>query len=541
MRSIRIAIGGAILIAATANAGAQTARTDPHANSLSLLVIDQGRIAEPSRIVTDKLAPKASAKPNKGVLTGRSRPASPTPASKSNVPVMVAGPEAQAARPQGTGSWLLLCMLGGGVVGAAVVWFVRGSAKVRTHPTPRRKEQADQAMGPHSASANDDRRDDRAFAYSRRRPPPSNVRASGYDEHWAPSRERQETAPPRRPNRASAYDVRRERSRVTDETVPRGGHDRASAYDSRRVGSKESDETGEHAPAYDSHRASSERQEAEQPSRYNPGSAYDAFWDALRDGRETDRPSRHTAAGTPVERAPPGATQPRVAAKRQPNADNMLYDSLEQEITTLLGRPTGKNSQRQEAAQPGGRNAASADVAVAAGWSRSATPVEPNPLDLPYAVETRQPYADKMFHESLEQEITSLLGRSSGKNSSGAKADPPRGRNAASTYDAVRDALGESQQADQLTRRNGASAYDAVSGALSEGEEGVDQPSNRNMAFAYDAVRDALSEGEEVDQPSDHNAASSHDAVRDALGEREEANELLGAMRLLHRNPSVRL
>jgi flagellar protein FliO/FliZ len=37
------------------------------------------------------------------------------------------------------------------------------------------------------------------------------------------------------------------------------------------------------------------------------------------------------------------ATPPRAVEIRQPNAGKMLYDSLEQEMASLLGRPTGKN------------------------------------------------------------------------------------------------------------------------------------------------------------------------------------------------------
>jgi hypothetical protein len=38
-----------------------------------------------------------------------------------------------------------------------------------------------------------------------------------------------------------------------------------------------------------------------------------------------------------------GTTPPRAADTRQPTAGKMLYDSLEQEMASLLGRPTGKN------------------------------------------------------------------------------------------------------------------------------------------------------------------------------------------------------
>jgi flagellar protein FliO/FliZ len=38
-----------------------------------------------------------------------------------------------------------------------------------------------------------------------------------------------------------------------------------------------------------------------------------------------------------------GTSPPRAAETRQPNAGKMLYDSLEQEMASLLGRPTGKN------------------------------------------------------------------------------------------------------------------------------------------------------------------------------------------------------
>ena len=60
--------------------------------------------------------------------------------------------------------------------------------------------------------------------------------------------------------------------------------------------------------------------------------------DAARDARPR--------SATPAEPNPLdefGTTPPRAADTRQPNAGKMLYDSLEQEMASLLGRPTGKN------------------------------------------------------------------------------------------------------------------------------------------------------------------------------------------------------
>jgi hypothetical protein len=74
MWSFRIAVGGAVLIAAMASASAQTAWTDPHADPL--LVINQGPNVGRPPIVNDKPAPKTSAKTSKGVVTARSRLAS---------------------------------------------------------------------------------------------------------------------------------------------------------------------------------------------------------------------------------------------------------------------------------------------------------------------------------------------------------------------------------------------------------------------------------------------------------------------------------
>jgi hypothetical protein len=64
--------------------------------------------------------------------------------------------------------------------------------------------------------------------------------------------------------------------------------------------------------------------------------------DATRDARPISMPR----SATPVEPSPLddfGTTPPRAAETRQPNAGKMLYDSLEQEMASLLGRPSGKN------------------------------------------------------------------------------------------------------------------------------------------------------------------------------------------------------
>ena len=64
--------------------------------------------------------------------------------------------------------------------------------------------------------------------------------------------------------------------------------------------------------------------------------------DATRDARPISMPR----SATPVEPSPLddfGTTPPRAAETRQPNAGKMLYDSLEQEMASLLGRPSGKS------------------------------------------------------------------------------------------------------------------------------------------------------------------------------------------------------
>ena len=64
--------------------------------------------------------------------------------------------------------------------------------------------------------------------------------------------------------------------------------------------------------------------------------------DTTRDAR----PSSTLRSATPAEPNPLddlGTTPPRATETRQPNAGKMLYDSLEQEMASLLGRPTGKN------------------------------------------------------------------------------------------------------------------------------------------------------------------------------------------------------
>jgi flagellar protein FliO/FliZ len=64
--------------------------------------------------------------------------------------------------------------------------------------------------------------------------------------------------------------------------------------------------------------------------------------DTARDARPNPMPR----SATPAEPNPLddlGTMPPRAADTRQLNAGKMLYDSLEQEMASLLGRPTGKN------------------------------------------------------------------------------------------------------------------------------------------------------------------------------------------------------
>ena len=564
-RSRAVSQGDAAVMQGTAWPAAYASAQNPMLASPPALDFPAAALKEPAHVVAP--SPVAVAEPVRLATV-------PTPASQSSVPIMVVEPEPRAKSPREAYIWrLLLGALGGGVLGAAIVWFLVRLGTGRARLTPRRKVEAEQAMRFDRASGYDNRRDDRASAYDKGRYD-SGERQD--DRHWAGSREREETAPPWRRNRASAYDDRGAGSRGNDETGPRWRHDQASEYDDHRAGSRESDETRrrwrhDQASAYNSRWDSRETQKGDRPSGYKAAaSAYDALWDALRDGEEIGRPSGHDANSSsdaaldararlalPVESNrldELGTTSPRAAQTRQRNAGKMLYDTLEQEITSLLGRPTDKNSQRQKADQPSGdkvasdydtvrdstereatdhpsiHSAVSAYDAVRDARPRSASAVEPNPLDElgttpPRAAEMRQRNAGKMLYDSLEQEITSLLGRSTAKNSWREKADQPSGRNAASAYDAVRDALSEGEEVDQSSGRDAASAHDAVRDALGEGEA-VDQLGGRDTASAYDAVRDALSEGEEVDQPSSRDGATTDDNVlRDALREWKPADQ----------------
>src|ERR1700683_101013 len=374
MWSIRIAMGGAVLVAAMASANAQTARTDPHAGPLPLLEINQQPVAEPSPVVADEPARQTDAKPRKGIAATRSQRASPspgnaarpqaaatrsrasqgvaqgtawpaayadapsqketfplaspsapdlpadapkepahlvlpsavaaaeqvrpatvrTPAPQPSVPTMVVTPEAPARIPQVT-SWLVLGTLGGGVVGGiAIVWFVMGLRTARTSATPRREEAADQPVRTNRASADDDRRDDRALEY---------------DEGLEDSEEWGQTNPPWRDNRASADDDRLARSEQSEETGPPWRHNRTSAHDRPRD-DKESDPRRV-VPAYHAVRVALGERRKAPPSGRNVASAYDAFFDALRGTEEADQPSDRNAASAydaVRDARPPSAT-----------------------------------------------------------------------------------------------------------------------------------------------------------------------------------------------------------------------------------------
>ena len=515
----------------------------------------------------------------------------PTPAPQPGVPTMVAEPEPRAASRQGAGTpWLLLGTLGGGVVGAAIVWLIVGSRTARAGPMPRREEKADQAVRHQPAFAYDNRRSDPplgardneestqprgydlASTYDNRR----DDRASASAERQPYSREWQNVGRPSRHDRASAYDRRRDDSGEWETADPRGGDNQASAHDDRwpDSGVRKRTELPWVASAHDavSH-ALEEIEEADKAIGRNAASAHDAIRDA----------PPHSA--TPVEPNPLyelGTTLPLTTQTRRSNTDKMLYVSLEQEITSLLGRPIGQSPRREEAHEPSGRKAAPASDDVRDSRSRWETPAGPNPFDglgaaapretrqrksgntlyddleqeaaalsrrpggrnsqreggetprgrnaasayesvsrarprlerlaepdpfdelgaaVPRSVKARQSSAEKRFFDSLEEEITSLLGRRTNKNSQMGEFDQPRGRKATSVFDAVRDALRERREADEPSGYNAASVYDTVHDASGEWSE-ADQPSGFNTASAYDAVRDALSESEEADQPS---------------------------------------
>jgi len=465
MWCIRIALCGAALVAATASASAQTVRM-------------------------------------------------PTPAPQPASPTMVAAYGAWANGYLGAGgSWLLLCILGGGVIGAAIAWLLVQARTERADPMPTRQQHANQAVRRHPPDAFDHRRDDPgprpgereysnqpsnndlSSAYENRRYDP----ASAHAERGRYSRERPEGGAPWRNDRDSSNANDWSHSRETQNLAPRWGRTRTPVHGPDR------------RPAAFAHDAVSdelgERQKASRPGIRNAGSAYDSFFDALRDGTEADLPSDHNAASpddpvgdastpsaTPAQSNPLDQldTTPPVARKRRRrDAGERLYEGLELKMASLLGRATGKDSYREEAERASVRKPTSAYDAVS------------------HALRARQE-ADQAGER--------------------AEADQLGGHNAASAYDAIGDALGESEDAHQPSGHDAPSAYDAVRDALAETPEEGDQPNRHNAASAYDAVRDALGESEEADQPEGHNPAPT---VGASLEDREEVDELLAAMRLL--------
>ena len=446
------------------------------------------------------------------------------PGPKASVPTMVAEAEPLPISPGASHWWLLFGTIGGGLAGAAIVWLILRSRTERAEPTSTREPKADQPRRYYSASAPDERRDDprprageesnqsrdRASAYNNHQ----DDRASAYATSSHYSREWEKAGAPWRRNRNSAYADDWSRSKESGKPEPHVSQNGTSGHDERWEGAEEWKET---APPW-------------------AVSANDALDDVLREMEEVDQRKGRNAASadgaiddarmSSLEPAEPSAvdqlnpTLPRAAEARQLQA--VLFEDLEQEITSLLGRPTGKNSRRKEA-EPNGRDAAAAHDTIRDARRRSVTPTEPNPADQfrttpSRAVKTRQPKADKTLFDSLEQEITSLLGRPTGRNSLWESADQPSRRNAGSAYDAVRDALRESEAPHQPIGYEVASARDA------EWAE-VDQSSIYDADSPYDAVRDALAEIEEADAPSGDHAASAYDAVRDALEERKQVDE----------------
>jgi hypothetical protein len=95
--------------------------------------------------------------------------------------------------------------------------------------------------------------------------------------------------------------------------------------------------------------AAEPRLSSAEPSVAEPGEAVDQslaemahrLEAALR--KPTAKPDTVRDVRQPSPLDDPGTTPPRAADTRQQTAGKMLYDSLEQEMASLLGRPTGKN------------------------------------------------------------------------------------------------------------------------------------------------------------------------------------------------------
>jgi flagellar protein FliO/FliZ len=98
--------------------------------------------------------------------------------------------------------------------------------------------------------------------------------------------------------------------------------------------------------------SSEPRMSSAQPSAEEPGAAVDQSLAEMANRLEAAlrKPSAKPRSpmsdeGNPLDEAgtTPPLAQPATARSRSANAGKMLYDSLEQEMASLLGRPTGKN------------------------------------------------------------------------------------------------------------------------------------------------------------------------------------------------------
>jgi hypothetical protein len=583
MWSIRIAVSVAALVAATASANAQTARTDPHAEPLPLQEINQRPFVEPSPVVVEKPAQQTSAKPKKAVAATRSRSAPPGNAARPQAATTqsMGGPRDSAAATQGI---------------APPAAYADAPSPARTFPlasSPALDLPADARKEPaHLAPASSVAPPERVTVATVPTPSPqrgvptmvatpeplaaSRLWASGSwlllgalcggvavgaAIVWLMVGLRTGRARPRRQDEAdqpvryppvSAYnnphDNPRLSARDSEEGSPLNGYDLASASDNQGDGRGPAD------------------------AKRRP---YSRGWE------NAARPWRTSANGDSWSRSTESEKpDPRRGQNRTPVSDDRWSDSREGEETDPRWGASAHDAvsdalrEIEEADQPNGSNGASADDADAR--LRSAMPPEPSPLDqrattLPGAADAPQLKAGRIPFESLEEEITSLLGRAVGKKSRRKEADEPSGRgDAASTYGVVGDArtrsatlaeasplyelgttpFGEAEtrqpydsleqklasllgrstgknaqmmELDEPRDRKAATALDAVRFAL-RGMQETDESGGYN-ASVYDGIRDALTDGEEANETHNYDAASADDAVDDAFGDPEEVDE----------------
>jgi hypothetical protein len=584
MWSIRIAMSGAALVAAMANASAQTARTDPQAGPLPLLVINQGPIVDPSPVVADK-PPQTSAKSKERGTATRSQPvpprnvAQPQPAAtrplatsqgRAVTKQRTPGPAAFADPSNPTGIFPSAPPAALGLPGDAPSVAPPEQLGTTTVPTLAPQTSAPTMVTAPGPPTNNPQRTPTSrlllvtlgggvvgaaavwwmVVLWRGR-----ARLMPRSEDETEDETEAETEAEGLVRRDPVYtfdnpsDDPRPRAMESEESNQFRSHDWGAAYDNRR-----DDPASGHA---ERGHYSREWEKIGAPWRHDRASAYGDDRSRSRESVELD---------------------PRRDQNRNSVYDDRLAGSGELEGTEPFWSDSAHDAvgdalrEIEEADQSKSRNAASADDGVGGARLRSTTPAEPDRLDQlgiapPDVVETRQPSAGKLHFESPEREIMSLLGRASGKEAAqlaspnaaaahGARDarlraampaesnpfDQPGTRtldvegwepNVGETvYDEQKIAsllgrlIGKSsrrEEADQPRGRKATSAYDAVRDALGW-KKVARQPSGRNATSIYDAIGDALTDEEEADQPSGYGAASAYDAARDVLTANEEVD-----------------